>query len=217
MTQFNRHLLKGIYAITDDSLLSGNNLQNAVEEALTGGVKLLQYRSKTTDWNRKVDQASALVELCDSYQIPLIINDDIELCLQSAAHGVHLGQKDEDVSVARARLGGDAIIGITCHNCVEKALMAEKAGATYVAFGRFFPSKTKPNAPAATTEVLRTARQEITIPLVAIGGINAQNGTRLIKAGADMLAVIDYLFSGPGVLGRAQALSKLFNEVTIIQ
>ncbi len=153
-----------------------------------------------------------LKHLCALYQVPLLINDDLTLCREVSASGVHLGQNDGDVAEARSLLGPQALIGVTCHASLPRALQAQEAGASYVAFGRFYASSTKPNAQQADPEILHRARQKLRIPIVAIGGINAENGAALLAAGADMLAVIHYLFSSPDVEARTKEINKLFHN-----
>lgn len=202
--------LRGVYAITDENLLAGPALFSAVEEALGAGLALLQYRNKNADWQSKCAEARQLLQLCGHYNTPLLINDDVELCLEVGAAGVHLGQADTKLVEARQRLGEQAIIGITCHSDLSLALRAQANGADYVAFGRFFPSHTKPNAPPASIQVIKQAKAQLNIPIVAIGGINAENGQALVTAGADMLAVIHTLFASPDVEAEAKALNALF-------
>ncbi len=202
--------LRGVYAITDENLLAGPTLFSAVEEALGAGLALLQYRNKSADWQSKCAEATQLLHLCQRYNTPLLINDDVELCREIGAAGVHLGQADTKLVAARQRLGEQAIIGITCHSDLSLALRAQAAGADYVAFGRFFPSHTKPNAPQASIQVLQQAKAQLAIPIVAIGGINAENGQALVTAGADMLAVIHTLFASADVEAQAKALNALF-------
>ena len=202
--------LAGIYGITDDGLLPGGKLFTAVEAALNAGISLLQYRSKTACAEQRLEQAARLQALCKRHGIPLIINDDIDLCRHAGAAGVHLGDEDPQPQQARAALGQEAIVGVTCHASLDAALAAEAAGADYVAFGRFFPSTTKPEAPSAPVDLLYEAKQRLTIPVVAIGGINPENGAALVEAGADMLAVIQALFGDGDVTANAGALLKLF-------
>jgi thiamine-phosphate pyrophosphorylase len=204
--------LSGVYAITDDVLLPGNRLFTAVEAALASGVRLLQYRSKAQTANAREQQALALRQLTARYQAALIINDDTTLAAAVNADGVHLGQRDGSVAAARAVLGDGAIIGRTCHADLDLALQAQREGASYVAFGRFFPSKTKPDAPPATIDLLRQARSSLQLPIVAIGGINAENGAALIESGADMLAVIHSLFGSDQIAASAAALVALFEN-----
>lgn len=202
----------GVYAITSEQLLAGPELIDAVDQALLGGVSIVQYRNKSAGFARRVAEANLLKAICHSRGAALLINDDIDLCQAVDADGVHLGQSDAGIQQARQRLGWDAIIGITCHNSADLAGQAERNLADYVAVGRFFPSKTKPQASIATIDDLRRVRAATTLPIVAIGGITADNGGQLIDAGADMLAVIHYLFADPGVEARASALSGLFKN-----
>lgn len=204
--------LRGLYAITDSQLLAGKLLP-FVEAALKGGVKLLQYRDKSTDEARRLREAEALRECCTRYGAALIINDDAELAARLGV-GLHLGQSDGSLSAARALLGRHAIIGGTCHAQLELAETAAKEGASYVAFGRFFDSTTKPGAPAATVELLQAAKARINLPIVAIGGVTLDNAPALIAHGASMVAVVHGLFgagSADEVERRARAFSDLFN------
>jgi len=204
------HLPQGVYAISDEVLLPPDIFLGRVQAALEAGVSILQYRNKKADAELRRAQCQQLRALCDRHGTHLLINDDVDLCLDIGADGVHLGQGDIRLTEARARLGEESIIGVTCHSSVELAWQAQQEGASYVAFGRFFASQTKPLAPAATLDVLTNARQRLTVPLVAIGGINAENGPALIEAGADLLAVIHYLFAFPDVAHRVRQLNSLF-------
>lgn len=204
--------LQGLYAITDPQLTPGDALLPAVEQAILGGTRLLQYRNKSATLVQRRREASALLELCHHHQVPLLVNDDVTLCQEIGADGVHLGQQDGDLFHARQTLGPDAIIGITCHNRLDYALRARKEGASYIAMGRFFASRTKPTASAAKLSDLRQARSRLELPIVAIGGVNAENGASLIAAGADMLAVIHHLFAAEDIRARAAAIQKLFQR-----
>lgn len=204
--------LRGIYGITDDVLTPDDQLLNKVEAALAGGVRLLQYRCKLKDAELRKAQAAALLALCQRHQATLIINDDVQLCSDIGAHGVHLGVSDRDLSDARAMLGNEKIVGVTCHDSLQRAREAEAGGADYVAFGRFFPSHTKPDAPPADIALLSRAKQEIGLPIVAIGGINPENGASLVEAGADMLAVVHSLFAGDDIQENAKQLIGLFQS-----
>jgi len=200
----------GIYAITDDHLLPPDRLQSAVSAALAAGINMLQYRSKSGSAGERQQVAAALQSLCASHQVPLIINDDVELCLASGAAGVHLGRQDASLQAVRKRLGPDAIIGITCHDSLDLALAAQQQGASYVAFGRFFPSLTKPGASAAPLSLLTAARAQLSLPIVAIGGINAENGAAILGAGADMLAIVQGVFGGDDVGANVLNIQRLF-------
>jgi thiamine-phosphate pyrophosphorylase len=203
--------LRGLYAITDSELLKGKLLPY-VEAALKGGARLLQYRDKSSDDARRLREAETLRELCNRYGAALIINDDAELAARLGV-GLHLGQGDGSLSVARALLGRKAIIGGTCHAQLELAEAAAKEGASYVAFGRFFNSTTKPGAPSADIELLAAAKAKINLPIVAIGGVTLDNAPTLIAHGASMVAVVHGLFgadSAAEVERRARAFSALF-------
>ncbi|PYC38842.1 thiamine phosphate synthase [Pseudomonas protegens] len=205
--------LRGLYAITDSQLLAGKFLKY-VEAALEGGVTLLQYRDKSDDQARRLREAETLLTLCERYKTRLIINDDAELAARIGA-GVHLGQSDGPLTPARALLGRQAIIGSTCHDQLPLAEQAAKEGASYVAFGRFFSSTTKPGAPTASLELLDQARASLHLPICVIGGITLENAAPLVNHGADLLAVVHGLFgadSADEVTRRARAFNALFNS-----
>ena len=201
--------LSGLYVITDHALL-GNTLVEQAGAAIEGGTRILQYRDKTNDISRRLNESHALASLCKQHHIIFLINDDIKLAQEVDADGVHLGQQDTDLNSARSQLGADKIIGITCHSDLGAALQAEKNGADYVAFGRFFPSNTKPNALSASLNILTQAKVQLQIPVVAIGGITPDNGQQLIEAGADMLAVIHGIFGTAETKQAAQKFMRLF-------
>lgn len=203
--------LRGLYAITDSQLLAGRFLSH-VEAALEGGVCLLQYRDKSDDAARRLRDAEALMKLCERYGTQLVINDDAELAARLGV-GVHLGQTDGPLTPARALLGRNAIIGSTCHARLDLAQQAAHEGASYVAFGRFFNSVTKPGAPAASLDLLEQARDQVKLPIAVIGGITLDNAAPLVAHGADLLAVIHGLFgadSAQEVTRRARAFNALF-------
>ena len=202
--------LHGLYAITDSSLDDDAALGNAVEQALQGGAHLLQYRDKSDDHDKRLRQASLLKTLCAQHDALLIINDDIELAKQCRADGVHLGRDDAGVAQARAVLGKSSIIGVSCYNRLALARQAQQQGADYVAFGAFYPSPTKPDAVAATLDLLQQAKAELTVPVCAIGGITVDNAPALVEAGADMLAVISGVFRQPDITQAASQFSQLF-------
>ncbi|ESS66945.1 thiamine-phosphate synthase ThiE [Methyloglobulus morosus KoM1] len=189
---------RGLYAITQiqgsqTERPSIESLCEAVDAAIRGGAVVIQYRDKNpTD---APFAARELVKTCHQYNIPLIINDDVELAALVNADGVHLGKDDNEIAATRKRLGNAAIIGVSCYNSMERALAAQSLGASYVAFGRFFPSSSKPLAAPADMETLRKAKSVLQIPIVAIGGILPENGGQLLAAGADLLAVIGGVFN----------------------
>lgn len=179
------------------------------EAALRGGCAILQYRCKSRDPSR-LEAAKRLQTLCHHYGALFMINDDADLARAVHADGLHIGQGDLALAEARRILGNKALIGVSCHSDISLALQAEQQGANYVAFGRFFPSQTKPDAPAAPVQVLREARAQLRLPVVAIGGITRDNAPLLVQQGADMIAVIHELFAFDDVEARARQLTRLF-------
>lgn len=199
---------RGLYAITQTEHKTIALVLEEVSAAIRGGAAVVQYRDKNP-----IDApllAAELVKLCHGQQVPLIINDDMELAARVGAAGVHLGRDDGDIGAARAFLGAGAIIGVSCYNSLERALAAQQRGADYVAFGRFFPSNSKPLAAPAELTTLQQARQALTVPIVAIGGILPGNGGQLLAAGADMLAVIGGLFDDGDPEQAARTYHALF-------
>ncbi|WP_434675416.1 thiamine phosphate synthase [Pseudomonas sp. D3-10] len=204
--------LRGLYAVTDSQLLAGKFLAY-VQAALEGGVTLLQYRDKSSDEARRLREAEALRNLCERYKTQLIINDDAELAARLGV-GVHLGQTDGPLAPVRALLGHKAIVGSTCHASLELAEQAVNEGASYVAFGRFFNSSTKPGAPSANLELLEQTRIKLHIPVCAIGGITLENAAPLVAHGVDLLAVVHGLFGADStaeVTRRARAFNDLLH------
>ncbi|OGI40915.1 MAG: thiamine-phosphate diphosphorylase [Candidatus Muproteobacteria bacterium RBG_16_64_10] len=204
--------LHGLYAIADTHYLEAARLAPAVEAAIAGGARVVQYRDKRHDATSRVRQARGLAAICRRHGVLFLVNDDVVLAKEAGADGVHLGRGDVPPAEARRRLGPGMIIGVSCYNELERALAAERAGADYVAFGSFFPSRTKPQAVRATPDLLREAKQRLHIPVVAIGGVTPENGAALIEAGADMLAVIEGVFAQPDVSAAARRYARLFPE-----
>jgi len=198
----------GLYAITDGPR---DDLLEAVARALEGGARLVQYRDKTSDHARRHAEAAALRQLCAGRGVPLIVNDDLELAAAIGADGVHLGEQDLALPTARAALGEQAIIGVSCYDSLERARELAAAGADYVAFGAFFPSPTKPLARRASPELLRQSAA-LGVPRVAIGGITPDNAASLVGAGADYLAVISALFGAADVRAAAQTFTDLYTS-----
>ena len=207
------HRFHGLYGITDSQLQPDDRiLLETVEQALLGGMKVIQYRDKSLDSAKRLRQAGALKVLSHKHQAILIINDDVELALDVEADGVHLGQHDESLLNARKRLGDYALIGISCGNSMENAKAAVEQGADYIAFGKFFPSRTKPEARQADLSTLSAARQQFDLPVVAIGGITLENASTAIDAGADMVAVVNNLFTAQNIRERARQFTQLFTD-----
>lgn len=203
---------RGPYAITDAALLPDQgDLLLAVEEALIGGVRVVQFRDKQPP-EQLTKVAAELVQLCHRFKALLLINDHLDLALEVGADGVHLGQEDKNLEEAVRRGGPEFIVGATCHDSLDLALRAVAQGAQYVAFGRFFSSSTKPGASPAPLDILSAARSRIPVPLVAIGGINLDNAAQVLSQGADMVAVVHALFGMPRVRVQAQAFCRLIRQ-----
>ena len=198
-----RHML--LYAVTDRSWLHGQSLVYAVEEVLAGGATMLQLREKHLEHLDFLAQAQELLPLCRKYHVPLIINDDVQVALESGADGVHVGQSDMAVQAARSILGPDKIIGASAHNASE-ALAAVAAGADYLGCGAVFGSTTKADAGLLSLNTLREIRAAARVPIVAIGGINRQNIARLAGSGVDGVALISALFAAPDKRAAAQQM-----------
>lgn len=197
---------RGLYVITDGPR---DDLLDAVARALAGGARLVQYRDKTADAARRLAEARALKALCAAHGVPLIVNDDIALAQAAGADGVHLGEHDGSLAQARAQLGERAIIGVSCYDSLARARAAAAEGASYVAFGAFFPSPTKPRARRADPGLLRQSAA-LGVPRVAIGGITADNARPLVDAGADYLAVISAVFGAADIAAAARRLADLY-------
>ena len=202
--------LRGLYAITDTTLVPDEHFNERVAAALRGGARIVQYRDKRNSPALRLKLATDLVYLCREHGALCIINDDINLAAEVGADGVHIGREDVTLEAARARLGQESIIGVSCYNRLDLAQEAEKRGADYVAFGAFFPSHTKPDAALASLDVLQKARQSLRVPICAIGGITPENAVSLRAAGADMLAVISALFAKKDIEAAAQRFLPLF-------
>ena len=202
-------MIKGLYAITPD-IADTSLLLQKVEAALQGGINVLQYRNKAASHKLQTQQARAILPLCRQYNVPLIINDSVKLCLTLDADGVHLGADDGNLSEVRIRIGDDKILGASCYNRFDLALSAQQAGANYVAFGACFASETKPNAPVVGLDLFVKAKNELNIPAVAIGGITLQNAAQAIQAGANAVAVINAIFNANDVKLSSQQFSLLF-------
>lgn len=201
-----KQTIQGLYVITDPTLSPGLQLLDDVAAALKGGANIVQYRDKVSSDLDKLANAKYLQALCQQHQATFIINDDIELTKMIGADGVHIGKNDTDLHTARQQLGQQAIIGVSCYNDLDRAKTMRAQGADYVAFGRFFPSKTKPDAPQAEIDTLIQAKQQLDCPIVAIGGITADNAETLLEAGADALAVIQGVFVQPDIQFATQTL-----------
>ncbi|MDR9480464.1 MAG: thiamine phosphate synthase [Spiribacter sp.] len=202
--------IRGLYAITDARWPRPVALEPAVAAALRGGARIIQYRDKSTDRERRLAEASALASLCAQAGALFIVNDDAALAQAVGADGVHVGEHDAAVSDARAQLGEAAIVGVSCYGDLDRAQRAAAAGASYLAFGSVYPSPTKPQAPTVPLAIFAEARALTDLPLVAIGGINADNIASVRAAGADAIALVDAVFGAQDI---EQACKTLGNSL----
>jgi thiamine-phosphate pyrophosphorylase len=201
--------MKGLYLVTPD-WDDTQNLLDVTESALRGGAALVQYRHKTASAELRKEQAECLLELCRSYQRPLIINDYVDLCIALDADGVHVGGKDDSVAKVRAALGLGKIVGASCYGDMQLARDAHRAGASYVAFGGFYPSRVKKYAVTTSPDIISQAKAEIALPSIVIGGMTQQNAVPLIARGADMVAAISSVYLAGDPESAARTFVKLF-------
>ena len=197
-----------IYLVTDEACLKGRALLPCVEEALAAGVTLVQYRAKHADGSKLYAEASALKKLCDKYNVPLIINDRLDVAQAVGAAGVHLGQDDLPCAVARRILGDNFIIGVSAHN-PDEALQAAQDGADYLGCGAVFGTATKQDVAKLGLENLRAIRKAVTLPMVGIGGINADNYAEVLQAGADGAAIVSGILAQDDISAVVQRLVKI--------
>jgi len=200
----------GLYAITPDLADTGELLRR-VRAALSGGIRLLQYRNKAATAALRGTQARELQALCSGAGVPLIINDHLDLALECGAAGLHLGGDDGDIAAARARLGPHRLLGASCYDRIGLAEAAIAAGADHVAFGSFFPSGVKPGAARPPVDLITQARSRLRVPVVAIGGITPHNAPQLVAAGADAVAVISAVFGAADIAAAAREFQPLFD------
>jgi len=203
--------IKGLYVIADTATIEEERFFEKAAIAITAGCRVLQYRDKSNDQARRLRQASQLSGLCKQAGSVFIINDDAELARQVDADGVHCGKNDAAIGDIK-RSYPELLIGASCYDSVERANEMIAAGADYVAFGRFFPSTTKPGATPANIDILRQAKQQLKHPVVAIGGIVAENAGILISSGADAVAVIGGVFNTPDVYHSSKKICELFTQ-----
>ena len=201
--------LKGLYLVTPD-WDDTDKLLAASDAGLRGGAALLQYRHKTAGDAQRREQASALLALCRRHGKPFIINDYPELCVELDADGVHVGGTDAAVAAVRALVGPDRIVGASCYGTFELAQAAQQAGASYVAFGGFYPSRIKKYEVSTPVDIVTRARDAIAVPNVVIGGMTRENSAPLVAAGADMVAVISSVYFADDPEGAARELVGLF-------
>ena len=202
-----------LYAITDKGALHGRDIYNAVEDAVKGGATIIQLREKGLDEKTLTEEAAKLTEICHRYNVPLIVNDNVDAAINSGADGVHVGMEDTPVSEIRARVSDEFIIGATAKT-VEQAKKAQAEGADYLGVGAVFPSPTKKDAIRITNEQLREIANSVDIPVAAIGGISKDNILQLQGSGADGAAVVSAIFAQDDIAEAAAELKKLAEKMT---
>lgn len=202
-----------IYLVTDDGCLQGRALLDCVREALEGGVTLVQYRAKTASSAEMYAEALQLKALCDSFNVPLIINDRLDIAMAVGAAGVHLGQDDLPCAAARRILGEDYIIGVSAHNPAE-AKAALQSGADYLGCGAVFGTATKADVKKLGTDGLATICREKGLPVVGIGGVTADNYREVRVAGADGAAIVSGILAQPDIRTTVEAIAKVSQEFT---
>lgn len=201
-----------LYAVTDRSWLNGETLYEQVEKVMKGGATFIQLREKELDEEHFREEAKEIKELCRKYQVPFVINDNVEIALTMDADGVHVGQSDMEAGDVRAKLGPDKIIGVSVQT-VEQALLAEKRGADYLGVGAVFHTGSKADARDVSHETLREICKAVGIPVIAIGGIGRENVLELSGSGICGIAVISALFAQPDIQAAAEELRHLTEEI----
>ena len=201
--------MKGLYLVTPD-WDDTDALLAVSDAAIQGGATLLQYRHKTASAALRREQATALLSLCRQHCIPMIINDHLELCQELDADGLHVGGMDTSVAAARAALGSEKMLGASCYSDLQLARDAAASGASYIAFGGFYPSRVKKYEVSTPVDIISRARNELTIPLCVIGGMSAKNARPLVAEGADLVAVISSVYQSSDPRAAAQEFAQLF-------
>ena len=202
-----------LYAVTDRSWVGKQSLIEQVESALKGGVSCVQLREKQLDKEAFLKEAVEMAALCRQYKVPFIINDDVDIALRCGADGVHVGQDDMSVDKVRSIAGDDLIIGVSAHS-VEEAITAVRGGADYLGVGAVFSTSTKTNVTAMSYEVLKSICTAVDIPVVAIGGINKDNMTKLSGTGISGVALVSAVFAADDIERECRILRSMSEEIT---
>ena len=196
-----------LYAVTDRHWLNGRTLYSVVKESLDGGVTFLQLREKELDEVHFLEEAKELQQLCREYQVPFIVNDNVDIAIAMDADGVHVGQSDMEAGDVRAKLGSDKIIGVSAQT-VEQAILAEKHGADYLGVGAVFPTGSKDDADDVSYETLKAICEAVSIPVIAIGGITQENVKELAGSGICGIAVISAIYAQQNIQKASEDLKK---------
>nr|WP_207717243.1 thiamine phosphate synthase [Clostridium acetobutylicum] len=200
-----------LYLVTDRKVLKERDLYKSIEEAIKGGVTLVQLREKEMSTLDFYESALKLKKITETYKIPLIINDRIDIALAINADGVHIGQSDMPLIKARELLGKDKIIGVSAHS-IEEALEAERNGATYLGVGAIYNTSTKGDAQAVSLEELKNIKNSVKIPVVGIGGINEENANKVIETGVDGISVISGILSAQKIKDKARVMFDIVKK-----
>jgi len=203
-----------LYAVTDRFWLGGETLKSAVEKALMGGVTLVQLREKELETEKFLEEAKEMKELCKRYHVPFVVNDNVDIAIAVDADGVHVGQKDMEAGNVRKLIGSDKILGVSVQT-VEQAILAEKSGADYLGVGAVFLTGSKADAEYVSYETLKEICKAVSIPVVAIGGINKDNIMSLSGSGICGIAVISAIFAQPDIVKAAAQLKELTEKMVM--
>lgn len=203
--------MRGLYLVTPD-WDDTDRLIAVTAQAIETGAALVQYRHKTASEALRHEQASALLALCRQHDVPFIINDHLSLCEQLDADGLHVGGTDSPVSKVRQQLGSDKIIGASCYGDLQLARDAAQAGASYVAFGGFYPSRVKKYEVTTPADIVSRAKRELSVPICVIGGMTPDNSRPLVNEGADMVAAISSVYQSDSPALSASAFMRLFDH-----
>jgi len=201
-----------LYAVTERSWLKNRSLPDAVEEALKAGVTFLQLREKDLDYDSFLQIAIEIKKITDKYKIPYVINDNVDVAIACGADGVHVGQEDMDAKDVRKIIGSDKILGVSAET-VEQAIKAEQSGADYLGVGAVFPSPTKLDADVVSFEALKEICKAVSIPVVAIGGINEDNAMKLAGSGIAGIAVISGIFAQDDIAAAVKRLYQISSRL----
>jgi len=201
-----------LYAVTDRTWLGNKTLYEQVEEALKGGTTFVQLREKELDNETFLKEAFEIKALCRKYNVPFVINDNVEIAKKIDADGVHVGQSDMKAENVRAILGNDKILGVSAQT-VEQAVLAEKMGADYLGVGAVFPTGSKADAEAVSYETLKAICEAVSIPVVAIGGISTSNVSKLENSGISGIAVISAIFGAEDIQSATKDLKEMTEKV----
>ena len=204
--------LKGIYAVTDEVLTPKSTIVKQVEEALEAGAKVIQLRDKSSTDDELEPIAKSLQALCDQKNATFFINDRVQLAKKIGADGVHVGFSDQTVKETREEVGEKMLIGVSCYGDIERAKQAVNDGADYVAFGAFYPSKTKPKADVVSKEVIFKAKAELDVPVFVIGGINRKNINEIVDFQPDLYALVSDIFESESIKQTVTELNELISK-----